>query len=590
MSRTRFRPETDGFAFKNTWTFDSTEIATLTNLVSDAVGAIEIVLSPIIAAALGPVLAAEAGVPFIGPWLVYETIKKANDAIVDKIVGAIDSKPYGLCGGMAFASSDYFLKGWVVPRGNGPNDQPQRTSPTGTALRDYIWSRLIKSVEDNVGTFLQWMAVLHFDGGPGATWLKNHSASQLTTLKARIDAGTPVTIGLIGTTWNPLDNHQVLCYGYEHNADGTTTLFLYDNNAPGVESTTKVNFSGSALSAVESASSADRGPLRGFFCTTYGSKKPPVAVVLRSGLTMTPPHTGIDEPVTASATVANVGFHNSPQLQLLLADSTGTTEAEEAASASIAEGAAHAYAPHISFHSAGVHHVKIVAFLGTFAGIAITKLLPPEGNTQSDTADVLVFADRDIRVYGLSQCEVSNVVGHSITLTCSTSDMGANPSFAWSVTGATVVGGANSNGFYIQLPSQAGATVDVKVKVTLPDGAYSKGDYSFQVISEQAAGFEQVLCEISHLIFRAPLWYDPGYPDPGPEKVIQVDPGDLASIRDVATKLASVADAAAKSKEPLLFAPGVRSNIAATGVTTILDPISIKPVGGISTIAGKIKN
>jgi hypothetical protein len=590
MSRTRFRPETDGFAFKNTWTFDSTEIATLTNLVTDAVGAIEIILSPIIVAALGPALAAEAGVPFIGPWLVYETIKKANDAIVDKIVGAIDANPYGLCGGMAFASSDYFLKGWVVPRGTGPNDQPQRTSATGTALRDYIWSRLIKSIEDNVGTFLQWMAVLHFEGGPGGTWLRNHSASQLTTLKARIDGGTPVTIGLIGTTWNPLDNHQVLCYGYEHNADGTTTLFLYDNNAPGVESTTKLDFSGSELSAVESASSSKRGPLRGFFCTTYGSKMPPVAVVLRSGLTITPPDTGVNEAVTASATAANIGFHASPQLQLLLADSTGTTEAEEATPASIAEGAAHSYAPHISFNKSGVHHVKIVAYLGTFAGISITKLLPPEGKTQSDTADVLVFSDRDIRVTGLGQCQVSNAVGNSIILTCDTSDMGPNPSFAWTVTGATVVSGANSNGFNIQLPSQAGVTVNVKVKVTIPNGAYSTGEYSFQTISEQAAGFEQVLCQISHLIFRAPFWYDPGYPDPGPEKVISIDPGDLVSIRDVATKLASVADAAAKSKEALLFAPGVRSNVAAKGVTTILDPVSIKPVGGVSTIAGKVTN
>jgi hypothetical protein len=588
MSRTRFRPETDGFAFKNTWTFDSTEIATLTSIVQDAVGAIEIVLSPIIAAALGPVLAAEAGVPFIGPWLVYETIKKANDAIVDKIVGAIDANPYGLCGGMAFSSLDYFLKGWVVPRGNGPNDQPQRTSATGTALRNYIWGRLIKSIEDNVGTFLQWMAVLHFDGGPGATWLKDHTAQQLNTLKARIDSGTPVTIGLIGTTWNPLDNHQVLCYGYEHNADGTTTLFLYDNNAPGVETTTKLDFSGSALNAVESCPSTKRGPLRGLFCTTYGSKTPPLALVLRSGLTITPPHTGISEAVTANATVANVGFHNSPSLQLLLAESSGTL-AEEAAATSIAESAAHSYAPHISFSGPGVHHVKIVAYLGTFAGIQITKLLPPEGSTQSDTADVLVFAARDIRVVGLGQCEVSNVAGHSITLTCATSDMGSNPAFAWTVTGATVVSGANSSGFDIQLPNQAGATADVKVKVTLPDGAYSTGEYSFETISAEAAGFEQVLCQISHMIFRQPFWYDPGYPDPGPEKVIRVDPGDMVAIRDVASRLASVADAASKSKEAILFAPGVKSNVA-RGVTTVIDPISIKPVGVIKTIANKTGN
>src|SRR5258708_12941420 len=111
MPRTRFRPETDGYAFTNTWTFDSTEIATLRSLVSDAVGAIEVALSPMIIAALGPALVAEAGVPFIGPWLVYETVTKANDAIVNPIVDAIDPGGYGLCLRMAFSSLYYFLKG-----------------------------------------------------------------------------------------------------------------------------------------------------------------------------------------------------------------------------------------------------------------------------------------------------------------------------------------------------------------------------------------------------------------------------------------------------------------------------------------------
>ena len=38
MPRTKFRPETDSCAFSNTWTFDSTENATLTSLVTDAIG------------------------------------------------------------------------------------------------------------------------------------------------------------------------------------------------------------------------------------------------------------------------------------------------------------------------------------------------------------------------------------------------------------------------------------------------------------------------------------------------------------------------------------------------------------------------
>jgi hypothetical protein len=153
---------------------------------------------------------------------------------------------------MAFASLDYWRKSWVVPRGIGPNDQPQRTSPTGTALRNYIWTRLLDSVKNNVGTFLEWMAILHFDGS-GATTLRDKTKTEIAKLKSHINSGMPVTVGLIGTTWNPLENHQVLVYGFDDNMDGTVTLFAYDNNAPGVETTYKMNFSGAALEVAEKA-------------------------------------------------------------------------------------------------------------------------------------------------------------------------------------------------------------------------------------------------------------------------------------------------------------------------------------------------
>jgi hypothetical protein len=560
MSRTKFRPETDGYAFTNSWTFDSTEIATLTQLVTDAVGVIEVVLSPFIAAALGPVIAAEAGVPFIGPWLVYETIKKANDAIVNAIVGAIDAKPYGLCGGMAFSSLDYFLKGWIVPRGNGTNDQPQRTSPTGTALRNYIWNRLIKSIEDNVGTFLQWMAVLHFDGGPGATWLKDQSHAQLATLKARIDAGTPVTLGLIGTTWNPMDNHQVLCYGYQNNGDGTTTLFLYDNNAPGVESTTRLDFGGSVLHATESCSSAARGPLRGFFCTHYTPQTPPRAVVLRSGLTISPHSTGMDQPVSVQFSAANIGFHNSPQFELVAAANTGEV-AKEASLTSIAEGAARQLSSHLSFHLSGTHHVGVVALLGTFGGIQVTKQLPPEGNTQHPTADVVVFAERNIRAVTHSTCESTNTVGELVTFTAAASDMGAGAHYQWTVTGGAIQGSSTASQIDVKLPAQVGASVTVSLKVSLPDGAFSTGSYSFQTVSQEAAGIQYVLCELSHIMTKQPIKFDPG--DPAiVNAVTQINPGDLTAIRDVAANVVTAANAALKTNAPLTLSPGVRSTLA----------------------------
>ena len=136
MPRTQYRPEVDGFAFTNTWTWEPTDIATLTGIVTGALGAVEVALAPLIAVVEAPVFAAELAVPFIGPWLVYKTIQAENNAIINAIVGAIDVGTYGLCGGMAFSSLDYWHKGWVVPRGNGQNDQPQDGTPLGTALRE----------------------------------------------------------------------------------------------------------------------------------------------------------------------------------------------------------------------------------------------------------------------------------------------------------------------------------------------------------------------------------------------------------------------------------------------------------------------
>ncbi len=69
MTRAHYRPETDGFAFVNSWTFDATETAILTGLVTDAVDVIAVALSPLILVAEAPLLAIEGAVPFVGPWL-----------------------------------------------------------------------------------------------------------------------------------------------------------------------------------------------------------------------------------------------------------------------------------------------------------------------------------------------------------------------------------------------------------------------------------------------------------------------------------------------------------------------------------------
>jgi hypothetical protein len=58
-------------------------------------------------------------------------------------------------------------------------------------------------------------------------------AEEIPKLKASIDEGEPVVVGLIGArraTDVGKENHQVVCYGYEESSGGRTTLFIYDPN------------------------------------------------------------------------------------------------------------------------------------------------------------------------------------------------------------------------------------------------------------------------------------------------------------------------------------------------------------------------
>jgi hypothetical protein len=394
------------------------------------------------------------------------------------------------------------------------------------------------------------MAVLHFEGGPGAAWLRDQTTVQLDTLRARIDGGAPVTIGLIGTTWNPLNNHQVLCYGYSDNNDGTTTLFLYDNSAPNVESTTRLDFSGPELSAIESSPSPDRGELRGVFCTSYTPKTPPKAVVLHSGITFGRPDTGLNQPVGLQLSAANDFFHNSPSLKLTVVSDLGNV-VQEPSSAPIQEGISRPFASQLTFNVPGKHHVTVVADLGAPAGFDITKQLPPEGATQSPTATLTVFGNREIGPANFKMCDVYNIMGKTATYAVDVSDMGPSAAFEWTVIGAVVQGSNTSEQVTFKLPSYAGALVTLKVKVSLPDGTVSTGSDSLVTITDFAGVLQEMICRFSQL--TSALQHKPRDPDPG--TLVQIDPENLTAIATVATNLANAANVALETKQPVFITP-----------------------------------
>lgn len=267
MSKTSFRPETNGFAFINSWTFDQNEPDEVRQVFTGAINAALLLLG---------------GIFWGGTLVMFSVGRKLMDWVTSS--GVIS---YGLCGGMAFAALDYYKTGVTLPKGTGPNDQPTRATPAGATLRAYLWRRLLDSLRDNVATVLAWMAVLHvipqrwpFRGG--APWLLAESKKQWDELKKHIDAGDPCPIALIGETKDPTQNHQVLAYGYEDHRDGTGVIYVYDMNSPGIvppgsqgatEQTIAVDFG--LLVAQESCPSKTRGPLRGFFCEVYTPAQPP---------------------------------------------------------------------------------------------------------------------------------------------------------------------------------------------------------------------------------------------------------------------------------------------------------------------------
>jgi hypothetical protein len=131
-------------------------------------------------------------------------------------------------------------------------------------------------------TTIQWMFILNVLPRPDL--LLSRTKNEWVKLKQNIDSGRPWPICLIGTTSSPFDNHQVLAYGYTDNGNGTGTIFMYDNNQPDVEATINLDFRGSQLQATESKKSTKRGPLKGFFCTSYQFNSPPEVVGLINAL------------------------------------------------------------------------------------------------------------------------------------------------------------------------------------------------------------------------------------------------------------------------------------------------------------------
>jgi hypothetical protein len=256
MNKTSFRPQTNGFAFINSWTFQPAEERAMKQSLA---------------------VSAQAATERVGSG--FGALVGMATPLLDRMIANAAPKNYGLCGGMAAASLDYFHAGKPTPRGKNINDLPDERTPEGAALRKYLTDRQLESMAQNFPKLLAWMVMLHVDipfyDGDGPAWLLARSKDEWTELKGRIDAGTPWPVMLIGSSASPFNNHQVLAYGYADPDDGTATMFVYDMNCPGKENRIVLDFRASLLQARETCPDARRGPLRGFFCNEYEPTVPP---------------------------------------------------------------------------------------------------------------------------------------------------------------------------------------------------------------------------------------------------------------------------------------------------------------------------
>lgn len=252
-----WRNDVDGFAFRNSWFLDRIETTGLTGIaqaaVSSAVGAL---------------------VPVVPDPLVLTAAMIAANLAIQGISPTIEM---GLCGGMTYASLDYWLARTPLPRGSHANDQPTRTMPVGGILRDLIWGRLVHSLVQGqaLSRTLEWSLLLNQVPAPfgGAGALFSRTLSEWTKVKSSIDAGMPCPIGLVYTGRDVWDQHQILVYGYEDFGNGFGSMYVYDCNSPHQfgdtnHSTVTLDLRGPSLTAV-TPSDKTSGTLAGFFCTSY---------------------------------------------------------------------------------------------------------------------------------------------------------------------------------------------------------------------------------------------------------------------------------------------------------------------------------
>lgn len=234
-----------------------------------------------------------------------------------KIIGSLSVTTYGRCGGMAWASLDYYTRGVPTPTCNGADFGTAQVPTDGTPLADYIYTRLMDTFVKYGVTFVyKNYESDHATLLAGKGLVRETKEDEWPLLKSYLDQGKPVVLGLIACSGGLADCHQVVACGYEIN-NGIISINIYDNNYPdddtvAIQSTVDISANPHWN---EVNSNAQITIWRGFFVESECNKDPnltmPVDLFISRGIDTNASRVCVGDSLTCTFAVKNFGTYNA---------------------------------------------------------------------------------------------------------------------------------------------------------------------------------------------------------------------------------------------------------------------------------------
>jgi hypothetical protein len=190
---------------------------------------------------------------------------------------------YGLCGGMVLAAARYWKQRLAIPT-HRPGDfgGDSRVPAEGTPLQQYIYACQMESYGPlGLLSAANWITAVDFNGQ--FDW----SVGEFDRIKAEIDRGNPVVLGLRVRETGNLNGHQVLAIGYDL---APKRIYAYDPNFAGFEATFTLDEVSKRILETTPPGRSLAHEWSSLFITgcTIGDQRPPyLDLGLQAGLTVT---------------------------------------------------------------------------------------------------------------------------------------------------------------------------------------------------------------------------------------------------------------------------------------------------------------